>query len=181
MGSIRARQKGWRVARGSASSSVCLSLGVSILGTGPEGPCHCQPPLDCPAGLEGDLLCVLFVIFCLQLEAILQRVIVLLVSDSPSRASSGVRQALLACVRTCGRRPSWPRVPLPGASEAQRCAWTKGSWGDGWPQPRHLPHHCSAAGADSFPPNCLAGWSLGKGRGAPCQPGAGKPELPQEL
>lgn len=113
MGSIRARQKGWRVARGSASSSVCLSLGVSILGAGPEGPCHCQPPPPGPQGNQEDLLCVWFVIFCLQLEAILQRVIVLLVSDSPSRASSGVRQALLACMGTCGRRPSWPQVPFP--------------------------------------------------------------------
>lgn len=62
------RDGGWPGAlRG---SSVCLLLGVSVLGTELEGPCHCQPPLDCSAGLEGDLLCVLFVIFCLQLEAI---------------------------------------------------------------------------------------------------------------
>lgn len=70
MGSIRARQKGWRVARGSARQQRVLVLGVSVLGTELEGPCHCQPPPDCSAGLEGDLLCVLFVIFCLQLEAI---------------------------------------------------------------------------------------------------------------
>lgn len=162
-------------------SSVCLSLGVSVLGTGPEGPCHCQPPLDCPGGLEGDLLCVLFVIFCLQLEAILQRVIVLFVSDSPSRASSVVRQALLVCVGTCGGRPSRPRVPLPSASAAQRCAWTKGSWGNGRPWPRRLPKCCSADRAGFFSPNRLAGWSLGKGRGGPCQLGADEPELPWEL
>lgn len=137
------------------SSSVCLSLGVSVLGTGPEGPCHCQPPLDCPTGLEGDLFCVLFVILCLQLEAILQRVIALFVSDGPSRASSVVRQALLACVGTCGGRPSRPRVPLHGTSEARRCAWTEGSWGDGRPQLRHLPKRRPAAGAGSFPTNCL--------------------------
>lgn len=111
---------------------MCLLLGVSVLGTGPEGPCHCQPPLDCSAGLEGDLLCVLFVIFCLQLEAIRQRVIALFVSDGPSRASSVICQALLAVrVGTCGGRTRQPRIPLSSASAARRRAWATGRWGKG--------------------------------------------------
>lgn len=96
-------------------------------------------------------------------------------SDSPSRASSVVCQAFLVCVGTCGARPSQPQVPLPGISKARQCAWTRGSWSNGRPK------HGSANGAGSFSPNRLAGWSLVKGRGGPCQPGADKPQLPQEL
>lgn len=150
---------------------MCLSLGMGVLGTGLEGPCHCQPSLDCPVGLEGHLLCILFVIFCLQLEAILQRVIALFVSDSLSRASSVAPQALLVCVGTCREKPIWPGFPLPNAS------WAKRSWGNGQPWPHYLPKHQSPAGAGSFPPNRLAGWSLGKGRGGSCQPPADEPNL----
>lgn len=144
MGLIRARQKGWRVARGSARQQRVLVLGGDCPWHPAWGPCHCQPLLDCPAGLAGDLLCVLFVIFCLRLKAILQRVNALFVSDSLSKASSAVRQPLQACVGTCwgvhtGLRSHGPDrgEPGPRSGRALSPAKTAQPWLAPFPRPPH--------------------------------------------
>lgn len=58
-------------------------------------------------------------------------------------------------------------------------AQTEGSRGHDQAWPCGLPKLCSHGWL--LPPDFLAGWSLGKGRGGPWQPSVEQPELPKEL